>query len=150
LGLLTFLPAAAAPQCAQEILGKAKQAMGGDAWDAIHSTYSKTKLTTSGLTGQAESWEDNLTGRYVEKYQLGPTSCADGFDGKLVWSQDSSGEPRAGSAVNAYLFGGGLCCPQAPPTLAARGEDGSCVPSRIRTPPRSARRLGTSGNFRDQ
>jgi hypothetical protein len=86
LGLLTFLPAAAAPQCAQEILANVKQAMGGDAWDAIHSTYSKAKLTTSGLAGQAESWEDNLTGRNVEKYQLGPTSGADGFDGKLVWS----------------------------------------------------------------
>ena len=76
LGLLTCLPAAAAPPCAQEILAKAKQAMGGDAWDAIHTTYSKGKLTTSGLAGQAESWEDNLTGRYVEKYHLGPTSAA--------------------------------------------------------------------------
>ncbi len=101
LGLLTCLPAAAAPQCAQEILVKAKQAAGGDSWDAIHSTYNKGKLTTSGLAGQAESWEDNLTGRYLEKYQLGPTSGADGFDGKLVWSQDSSGEPRAEGAENA-------------------------------------------------
>ncbi|MFZ3209873.1 MAG: aspartyl protease family protein [Terriglobales bacterium] len=101
LGLLTCLPATAAPQCAQEILAKAKQATGGNAWDAIQSTYSKGKLTTSGLTGQAESWEDNLTGRYLEKYQLGPTSGADGFDGKLVWSQDSSGEPRAEGAANA-------------------------------------------------
>jgi len=101
LGLLTCLPAAAAPQCAQEILAKAKQATGGDAWDAIHTTYSKGKLTTSGLAGPAESWEDNLTGRYVEKYQLGPASGADGFDGKLVWSQDSSGEPRAEGGENA-------------------------------------------------
>jgi len=101
LGLLTCLPAAAAPQCAQEILAKAKQAMGGDAWDAIHTTYNKGKLTTSGLAGPAESWEDNLTGRYLEKYQLGPTSGADGFDGKLVWSQDASGEPRAEGAENA-------------------------------------------------
>jgi len=101
LGLLTCLPAAAAPQCAQEILTKAKQATGGDAWDAIHTTYSKGKLTTSGLAGPAESWEDNLTGRYVEKYQLGPASGADGVDGKLVWSQDSSGEPRGEGGENA-------------------------------------------------
>jgi Aspartyl protease/PDZ domain len=101
LALLSCLPATAAPQCGQEILAKAKQTLGGDAWDAIHTTYSKVKLTTSGLTGQAESWEDNLTGRYVEKYQLGPTSGADGFDGKLVWSQDSSGEPLAEGAENA-------------------------------------------------
>ncbi len=101
LALLSCLPAAAAPQCAQEILAQAKQAMGGNGWDSIRSTYSRGKITTSGLTGQAESWEDNLTGRYVEKYQLGPTSGADGFDGKLVWSQDSSGQPRAEGAENA-------------------------------------------------
>jgi aspartyl protease/PDZ domain-containing protein len=102
LGMVICLPVAAAtPPCAQEILAKSKQAMGGAAWDAVRTTYSKGKLTTSGLTGQAESWEDNLTGRYLEKYQLGPTSGADGFDGKQVWSQDSSGEPRAEGAENA-------------------------------------------------
>jgi Aspartyl protease/PDZ domain len=101
LGLLTCLPAAAAPQCGLEVLAKAKQAMGGEAWDAIHSTYSAGKLTTSGLTGEAEFWEDNLTGQYLEKYKLGPASGADGFDGKLVWSQDSSGEPRAEGAADA-------------------------------------------------
>jgi hypothetical protein len=101
LGLLTCLPAAAAPQCGQEILAKAKQAMGGGAWDAIRTTYSSGKITTSGLTGEAESWQDNLTGHYVEKYTLGPTSGADGFDGELVWSQDSSGQPRPEGAANA-------------------------------------------------
>jgi hypothetical protein len=101
LVLLSCLPAVAAPQCAQEILAKAKQATGGDALDAVQTTYSKGKLTTGGLTGEAESWQDNLTGRYVEKYKLGPASGADGFDGKLVWSQDSSGQPRAEGADNA-------------------------------------------------
>ena len=74
---------------------------GGSAWDTVRTTYSAGKLTTSGLTGQAEAWEDNLTGRYLEKYKLGPTSGADGFDGKQVWSQDASGEPRAEGAENA-------------------------------------------------
>jgi len=101
VALVSCLSAAAPPQCAQVILDKAKQVTGGDAWEAIHTTYSRGKLTTSGLTGQGESWEDNLTGRYVEKYQLGPSSGAEGFDGKLVWSQDSSGEPRAEGAENA-------------------------------------------------
>jgi len=88
--VLSCLPAVAAPQCAVEVLEKAKQASGGDAWDAIRTTYTKVKVTTGGLSGPAESWEDNLTGRYVEKYQLGPASGAEGFDGKVVWSQDSS------------------------------------------------------------
>jgi len=103
LVLLSCFPATAAPPCAEDVLTKAKQAMGGDAWDAIRTTYSKGKLTTSGLTGQGESWEDNLTGRYLEKYQLGPASGADGFDGKMVWSEDSSGEPRVEGAQNARL-----------------------------------------------
>jgi len=102
LVMLACLAAAAAtPPCAQDVLAKSKQAMGGPAWDAIRTTYSAGKITTSGLSGPAESWEDNLTGRYLEKYQLGPTSGADGFDGKQVWSQDSSGEPRAEGAENA-------------------------------------------------
>ena len=99
--VLSSLPTVAAPQCAVDILAKAKQASGGDAWDAIRTTYTKVKVTTGGLSGPAESWEDNLTGRYVEKYQLGPASGAEGFDGKAVWSQDSSGEPRAEGAEGA-------------------------------------------------
>jgi Aspartyl protease/PDZ domain len=78
----------------QEILNKSKQAMGGDAWDTVRTTYTKGKLVTSGLNGESESWEDNLTGRYVDRFQLGPASGAEGFDGKQVWSQDSSGQVR--------------------------------------------------------
>ena len=92
---------AVVPQCAQGILAKSKQASGGKAWDSIRTTYSKAKIATSGLTGEGESWQDNLTGKYKETYQLGPTSGADGFDGKQVWSQDSSGQPRPEGAENA-------------------------------------------------
>lgn len=99
--LVLSLPATAAPQCAGDLLAKAKQASGGDAWDAIRTTYSRAKVTTGGLSGPAESWDDNLGGRYVEKYRLGPASGAEGFDGKIVWSQDSSGEPRSEGAEDA-------------------------------------------------
>jgi len=102
MALFLSLPAAAAvPQCAQDVLAKSKQAMGGSAWDAIRSTYSKAKITTSGLTGEADSRQDNLTGKYVGQYKLGPSSGADGFDGKQVWSKDSSGQPRPEGAENA-------------------------------------------------
>ena len=74
---LTFPAAAAVPPCAQDVLAKSKQAMGGSAWDTIHSTYAKARITTSGLTGEGESRQDNLTGRYVEQYKLGPSSGAD-------------------------------------------------------------------------
>src|SRR5512142_1585070 len=80
-------------QTAQEILAKSKQAMGGTAWDSIRSMHSTATIKTSGLTGPGESWDDVLTGHYVESYQLGPSSGAEGFDGTTVWSQDSSKQP---------------------------------------------------------
>lgn len=92
---------AAVPQCAQDVLDKSKQAMGGDAWDGIRTTYSKAEIVTSGLTGEGESWQDTLSGKYLEKYKLGPASGADGFDGKQVWSQDTSGQPRPEGGENA-------------------------------------------------
>jgi Aspartyl protease/PDZ domain len=100
LALISFVPLVHA-QTAQEILAKSKQAMGGDAWDSIRTTHSTAKVVTSGLTGQGESWEDNLTGHYVDRYKLGPASGAEGFDGKVVWSQDTSGEPRLEGAEGA-------------------------------------------------
>jgi hypothetical protein len=101
LAALFALSAVAETPSAQEILNKSKQAMGGDAWDTVHTTYMKGKLVTSGLNGEGESWEDNLTGRYFDRFQLGPASGAEGFDGKQVWSQDSSGQPRPEGGDNA-------------------------------------------------
>src|SRR5580704_811028 len=93
LALISAVPIARA-QTANDILARSKQAMGGSAWDAIRTTHSVGKLATGGLTGPGESWEDNLTGHYVDRYQLGPASGAEGFDGKVVWSTDTSGQPR--------------------------------------------------------
>jgi len=62
LAVFFVLPAVAETPSAQEILNKSKQAMGGDAWDTVRTTYMKGKLVTSGLDGEGESWEDNLTG----------------------------------------------------------------------------------------
>lgn len=93
LALISAVPIAQS-QTANDILAKSKQAMGGNAWDAIRTTHSMGKLATGGLTGQGESWEDNLTGHYADRYQLGPASGAEGFDGKTVWSTDTSGQPR--------------------------------------------------------
>lgn len=97
-------------QTAQEILAKSKQAMGGAALDAVRTMYMKGTIKTSGLTGEGESWQDVLTGHYVDHYKLGPASGAGGFDGTTVWSTDSSGQPRAegggdarqGAADEAY------------------------------------------------
>jgi hypothetical protein len=100
LAVITTVAVANA-QTAQDILAKSKLAMGGDAWDAIRTTHQIGELTTGGLSGQGESWEDNASGRYVTRFQLGPASGAEGFDGKAVWSQDASGEPRLEGAEAA-------------------------------------------------
>ncbi len=94
LAVLLALPALAQTPTATEILSKSKQAMGGDAWDAVRTTHTKAKFSTGGLKGEGESWEDNLTGRHVDRFQLGPVSGAQGYDGTQVWSQDSSGQSR--------------------------------------------------------
>ncbi len=88
---------------AQTILDEAKQASGGAAWDALHTRYTKAVLETSGLTGTVEVWEDLLDGRFADAYHLGPASGADGFDGTVVWSQDSSKQVRREEGGEARL-----------------------------------------------
>jgi aspartyl protease/PDZ domain-containing protein len=93
-----------------EILMKAKQATGGEAWDAIRNDHVKGKLATGGMNGTVESWEDVLKGRFVDRVVLGPVTQAQGFDGRIVWSQDTSrqvrkeegGEEREATANDAY------------------------------------------------
>jgi hypothetical protein len=109
-GFLAASAAVAVPANAREILARVKQATGGDAWDAIRASHVKAKLTTGELTGTVESWEDVLQGRYVDHVALGPVSQAQGFDGQVLWSQDSSkqvrreqgGDKREGAANEAY------------------------------------------------
>ena len=98
--LLSIIPAGAAPS-PQEILTKAKQAAGGDAWNSIRTTHAALTLKTSGLSGSLEIWEDNVSGHSLVRYQMGPATGAEGFDGKTVWSQDSSGQPNADAGGEA-------------------------------------------------
>ena len=78
-----------------EILAKAKAASGGPAWDAIRSVRAKAKFSAGGLTGTGETLDDVVAGRFVDRFQLGPVSGAEGFDGTVAWSQDASGQSRA-------------------------------------------------------
>lgn len=96
-GLLIFsvAGASAAPQAdAKAILARAKQAMGGDAWDGLKTRFTRVKVKTSGLEGTAQQWDDLETGRFFGDYHLGPISGAQGFDGKTVWSQDAAKQVR--------------------------------------------------------
>lgn len=112
-----FLLAAPLPQVPRayaedpaSILARAKAASGGKAWNDVKTLYTRVKVSTGGLDGTAESWEDVRTGRFVTTYKLGPVQGADGFDGKVSWTQDSSGQTRTddsgdgreGAANDAY------------------------------------------------
>jgi hypothetical protein len=110
--LLALLLAAGRADAAdlQEVLARAKEAAGGKAWDDVRALRSKVKIEMSGLSGQAESWEDVRTGRYAGSFSLGSFSGAQGFDGKNTWVRDTSGQVRVsdsgdareGSANEAY------------------------------------------------
>lgn len=77
---------------AREILSKAHEAAGGSAWDRITTSHVTMKISTGGVAGTAEAWEDHLTGRSRNGFELGPMKGEEGFDGDIMWSRDSSGQ----------------------------------------------------------
>jgi hypothetical protein len=90
-----------------DILAKAKHASGGAAWDSLGSVLTRMTIITGGLKGTAASWEDIRTGRGLTRFELGPMTGAQGFDGLAGWTQDSSkqvkpdeGEAAVQEAVN--------------------------------------------------
>ena len=86
-----------------EILVKVKAASGGAAWDAIRTARTKATISIGGLSGTTEALDDVTAGRYVDRFQLGPMSGAEGFDGTVAWSQDASGQSRAEEGGDARL-----------------------------------------------
>jgi len=99
--IFLYTVATLAAPSAQEILLKSKQASGGEAWNAIHTTHATLTLKTSGLNGNLEIWEDNLTGQSLVRYRMGPATGAEGFDGRTVWTQDASGQSTVDSGGEA-------------------------------------------------
>ncbi len=87
--------AASASEDPQAILARVKAATGASAWDALRTRHVVGKLSTGGLSGVAEQWDDLRTGRTYGSFRLGPLAGAQGYDGKLAWTQDESGQSRA-------------------------------------------------------
>jgi hypothetical protein len=83
-----------APPDPMAILAAAKAASGGAAWDALKTQHSKVNIHTAGLVGTAERWSEYATGRSSLTYSIGPVTGAAGFDGKVAWSQDASGQSQ--------------------------------------------------------
>lgn len=96
---------------AQQILDKAKQAAGGDAWDKVRTLYSKGKSKISGVDADRDEWIDLQRLRYAEKLHYGPISGGLGFDGKAAWGKEpnkptvtmSSGDFYKGQITSTVL-----------------------------------------------
>lgn len=109
--MLGVSAAVAAPDArVTDILARSKAAAGGPAWDAVRFVRTKMTIETSGLKGTGESLDDAQTGAYADTYDLGSFKGASGYDGSVVWEQDTSGEvavqgaaeAREGAANEAY------------------------------------------------
>jgi hypothetical protein len=95
---------------AGRLLAEAKQATGGAAWDKLKSLSEHGTIAGTGLEGPYESVVDLRHVLDVQRYVLGPTTGAQGWDGKAAWSADSSGQVRveqskaaiAGAIQQAY------------------------------------------------
>src|SRR5579871_3527294 len=83
------LPASAAD--VDGILAANRAAMGGDAWAGKTVLKEVFAYTGQGLTGETTSTFDLTDGRFVDTYNLGAVSGAQGFDGMHAWAKDPSG-----------------------------------------------------------
>jgi hypothetical protein len=105
-----FTGAAIAAQDPASLIAMAKQASGGEAWDRIGELHERGALRASGLSGHYEKWIDLRGEREASRYDFGPSTGAEGWDGRRKWSVDSSGDVRsetssqsvAGAVQDAY------------------------------------------------
>lgn len=86
---LAVVPAAA--RDVQLVTAQTKLAAGGSSLDRLTSIRLTFNLRQAGLDGAGTTLTDLLTGRSVTRFQLGPMSGAEGFDGKRTWTQDTAG-----------------------------------------------------------
>jgi hypothetical protein len=87
---------------AQEILDRAKAAMGGAAWDRVEVLECRGTLHASGLDGTLHSLEDLRTGREVDSFDLGAVRGANGRDERADWERDETGDVKADESVQAH------------------------------------------------
>ena len=91
--ILSAFAAGAAPT-AESLIAAAKEATGGAAWDNVVTWHEMGTIQIGGLSGTYDSWTDLPTLRTSSTFALGPASGGSGWDGKQVWTTDSSKEVR--------------------------------------------------------
>jgi hypothetical protein len=81
-------PAEGASSAPRQLVGLARDATGGVAWDQVRVLHRFLTLSSGGLEGSIESWADPAHGRASSRYVLRPDSGAAGWDGRTAWSAD--------------------------------------------------------------
>src|SRR5215831_1063774 len=89
LGVTIATPASAAS--VDDILAAHRAACGGNAWQGKAALNLKYDYVGQGLTGTTATTFDVTNGRFVDTYDLGAVSGANGFDGAHAWAKDPSG-----------------------------------------------------------
>ncbi len=93
LGATIATPAIAAS--VDDILSANRTASGGNAWSGKAALSLKYDYVGQGLTGKTATTFDVANGRFVDSYDLGAVSGANGFDGVHAWAKDPSGTVTA-------------------------------------------------------
>lgn len=90
---------------ADRLLAQVKQATGGAAWDRLQTLVEQGKLAGPGLDGSYDNLTDLRHALYVQKVALGPSTSAQGWDGKAAWSTDATGQVRIEQSQEAIAAG---------------------------------------------
>jgi len=88
--LATFLvaPAIASPA---DVLEANRDATAGTGWSGKQVMTSEYAYAGQGLTGVVHSRADLRNGWWVDNFEIGPATGANGFDGTHAWAKDPSG-----------------------------------------------------------
>jgi hypothetical protein len=127
MAICVLAGAADLPDKANALIGAAKDATGGSAWDRAVLWHETGRVTVGGLSGSYESWESLVSLQNAGSFALGPSSGSNGWNGKQAWTTDSSkevrtetsGESVAQAVQDAYRSGYGFFFPERFPSSRA-------------------------------
>jgi hypothetical protein len=89
------------PPNADALIDAAKQATGGSVWDQTVTWHETGTVTSGGLSGNYDSWQDLTSLQNGGSFTLGPVSGSSGWDGRQAWTTDSSKEVRVETSGEA-------------------------------------------------
>ncbi len=149
-GAILAAPAGAACIDPHALLEQVRAATGGAAWGSVRTLHRRGKLSTGGRRGVVDSFEDNLTGRFVREVSLPTGRQSDGFDGVSVWTQPATVPPyvygdadsRLGAVNDSFRAARGWWFPERRPSsseCAGSRREGARAFDLVRMTPEAGR-----------